>query len=176
MKPSTVVLIGLLLFAGGAFFPIDADERPLVQRGGIDGREFSEIGRLYVDDDQLVHFRSDRRLYYFSHMYYIREALARAGVVVDGRIVRQEPIRITGNYSKAAYVYNFLEEPAMRGSQILWIDRIEKVPLPANEKAFVRLFDYERSDGGSFSPGWSASDQVLSYSSSGKGDGKPLIS
>ena len=50
---------------------LQADEKPLVVRGGIDGKEFSEVGRVYIDDDKLIHFRSDQRLYYFSHMYYI---------------------------------------------------------------------------------------------------------
>ena len=105
---------------------LGADENPLLQRGRIDGKEFSEVGRLYVDDDKLIHFRTDQRLYYFSHMYYIWDTLAESGVVKDGKITYDKPLRITGNYSKAAYVYNFLQEPALRGSQIVWIDRIEK--------------------------------------------------
>ncbi len=142
---------------------LQADETPLVVRGGIDGKEFSEVGRVYVDDDKLIHFRSDQRLYYFSHMYYIWDALAKAGVVADGKIIHGKPIRITGNYSKAAYVYNFLEEPAMRGSQIVWIDGIEKLEgMPEKEVgAFKPLHDHASLDGWSASPGWEMKDSVL---------------
>ena len=76
-----------------------ADEKPLILRGQIDGKAFSEVGRLYVDNDRLIHFRTDQRLYYFSHMYYIWDALTKAGVVADGKIVHHDPIRITGNLS-----------------------------------------------------------------------------
>lgn len=139
-----------------------ADEKPLVVRGGIDGKEFSEVGRVYIDDDKLIHFRSDQRLYYFSHMYYIWDALAKDGVVADGKILYDKPIRITGNYSKAAYVYNFLEEPAMRGSQIMWIDRIEKLDgLPEKESAFKPLFDGESLNGWSPSQAWSVKDGAI---------------
>ncbi|MFT4640326.1 MAG: hypothetical protein ACI8T1_003653 [Verrucomicrobiales bacterium] len=144
-----------------ALCTLQADEKPLVVRGGLDGKEFSEIGRLYVDDDKLIHFRSDQRLYYFSHMYYIWDTLAKAGAVADGKIIYDKPIRITGNYSKAAYVYNFLEEPAMRGSQVMWIDRIEKLDnLPESEKAF----DGESLKGWKASPAWAVKDGVISCS------------
>lgn len=144
-----------------------ADENPLVVRSGVDGKEFSEVGTLYVDDDGLIHFRSDQRLYYFSHMYYIWDTLAKAGVVTDGKIVYDGPIRITGNYSKAAYVYNFLEEPAMRGSQIMWIDRIEKLEHSSvDEDAPKALFNGENLDGWAASSGWVVGDGVISCAES----------
>lgn len=149
-----------------AICSLRADAKPLQVRGGIDGKEFSEVGRLYVDDDELIHFRSEQRLYYFSHMYYIWDALAKSGIVADGKIIYDKPIRITGNYSKAAHVYNFLEEPAMRGSQVMWIDRIEKLDdWPAKEKALKPLFDGESLKGWSASPGWAVNDRAVSCSS-----------
>ena len=157
------IVIACLL---AALCALMADENPLVVRGGIDGKDFSEVGRVYIDDDKLIHFRSDQRLYYFSHMYYIWDTLAKAGVVADGKIIHDKPIRITGNYSKAAYVYNFLEEPAMRGSQIMWIDRIEKLEsLPEKEEAFKPLFDGESLKDWSSSKGWEVKDNVLSCAS-----------
>lgn len=142
---------------------LQADEKPLVVRGGIDGKAFSETGRVYVDDDQLIHFRSSERLYYFSHMYYIWDALAEAEVVVDGKIIEDRPIRITGNYSKAAYVYNFVEEPAMRGSQIMWIDRIEKMARPTErEKTSISLVDGQFHKNWAASSGWVVRDKNIS--------------
>ena len=149
---------------------VAADETPLLMRGGIEGREFSEVGRLYVDDDELIHFRTEQRLYYFSHMYYIWDTLQAAGVVTDGQIIYGQPLRITGNYSKAKYVYNFLEEPALRGSQIMWIDRVEQVELPIDEQSeFTCLFDGESLSGWSMIPAtvetdaavWKVKDKVL---------------
>lgn len=161
MRSPGIVISGMLAM----LFTLEAEEKPLVVRGGIDGKEFSEVGRVYVDDDKLIHFRSDQRLYYFSHMYYIWDTLAKAGVVADGKIIYHKPIRITGNYSKAAYVYNFLEEPAMRGSQIMWIDRIEKLEsLTEEEAAFKPLFDGDSLEGWSASSGWEVKDHVISCS------------
>jgi hypothetical protein len=158
-------------------FSLRADEKPSVVRGGIDGKEFSEVGRLYVDDDKLIHFRSDQRLYYFSHMYYIWDTLAKADVVADSKIIHDKPIRITGNYSKAAYVYNSLEEPALRGSQIVWIDRVERVEsLPEKEKAFKPLFDGESLKGWSSSPAWLVKDNVISCSAPTERGTETLIS
>jgi hypothetical protein len=148
-----------------ALFSLQAEEKPLVVRSGIDGKAFSEVGRLYVDDDKLIHFRSDQGLYYFSHMYYIWDTLATAGMVADGKILYDKPIRITGNYSKAAYVYNFLEEPAMRGRQIMWIDSIEKLDnQAAKENA---LFHGDSLKGWSASsPAWVIKEGVISCSAS----------
>ena len=98
-------------------------------------------------------------------MYYIWDTLAKSGAVANGKIINQKPIRITGNYSKAAYVYNFLEEPAMRGSQIIWIDQIENVETPKEvEKVFTPLFDGESLKGWSKSQAWSVKDKALSCS------------
>lgn len=147
-----------------------ADEQPPAQRGGVDGREFSEVGRLYFDDDGLMHFRTSERLYYFSHMYYIKDALEAAGVVKEGKITYDKPLRITGNYSKAKYVYNFLEEPPLRGSQIMWIDRVEKVEVPPEQSALVTLFDCKSlkdwatipAAAGTESTSWEVKGDVLS--------------
>ena len=158
-------------------------ENPLVQRGGIDGREFSEVGRLYLGQDELIHFRTEQRLYFFSHMYYIWDALAKSGVVVDGKITHDKPIRITGNYSKAAAVYNFAEEPALRGSQIVWIDRVEKVETPVQQQAFSPLFDGESLKGWSTTPespedpaAWVVKDNVISFSAPSNRVAEKLIS
>ena len=180
MMRSWIVGVLVLVSLGS----LEAEERALVQRGGIDGKEFSEVGRLYVDDDKLIHFRSDQRLYYFSHMYYIWDKLAESGVVRDGKVTSDKLLRITGNYSKAAYVYNFLEEPALRGSQIVWIDRIEKVELPAEQqKATASLFDGESLEGWSMIPvaaadrrAWIVKDTVISGSASSKGVAEKLVS
>ena len=162
--------------------PVRADERPLVNRGGVMGREFSELGRLYIDDDGLIHFRTDQRLYYFSHMYFIWDALAAAGVVIDGKITYDQPLRITGNYSKAQSVYNFLEEPALRGSQIMWIDRVEKVELPIRGgSGLMPLFDGESLQGWSILPAvapadtsaWKVKGNVLSGSAPAAGAARP---
>ena len=159
---TAVALCGLL----GSMNPARAD-KPLVWRNGIHGREFSEVGRLYFGRDKLLHFRTDQRIYYFSHMYYIGDALRKAQVVVDGKVVYDKPIRISGNYSKAGAVYNFLEEPALRGSQIVWIDGVEKVDLSANPSKVTSLFDGESLAGwalvpsASEMPAWKVVDQVI---------------
>lgn len=154
-----------------------ADEKPLMLRGQIDGKAFSEVGRLYVDNDRLIHFRTDQRLYYFSHMYYIWDALTKAGVVSDGKIARHDPIRITGNYSKAAYVYNFLEEPALRGSQIVWIDLVEKAEsLSEREEAFAYLFDGKSLQGWSATSNWQIADNAFSCLSPSTGIAEQLMS
>ena len=85
---TAVALCGLL----GSMNLARAD-KPLVWRNGIHGREFSEVGRLYLGRDKLLHFRTDQRIYYFSHMYYIGDALRKAQVVVDGKVVYDKPIR-----------------------------------------------------------------------------------
>jgi len=159
-------------------------ENPLVYRGGIHGREFSEVGRLYLGQDELIHFRADQRLYFLSHMYYIWDTLAESGVVVDGKIVHDKRIRISGNYSKAGGVYNFTEEPPLRGSQIVWIDRVEKVEIPAQlQKPFTPLFDGESLKGWSTSPAspadapaWVVKDHVLSFSAPSNHVAEKLIS
>ncbi|MCF7765009.1 MAG: DUF1080 domain-containing protein [Verrucomicrobia bacterium] len=162
-----------------------ADENPPVLRGGVMAREFSEEGRLYVDDDALIHFRTDQRLYYFSHMYYIRNALEAAGVVRDGKITCEQLLRITGNYSKAQYVYNFLEEAPLRGSQIMWIDRVEKVDPPSQGRGTpVPLFDGKSLEGWSVLPmpapgapsAWQVKDNVLSGSAAPVGGTGLLLS
>ena len=154
-----------------------ADEKPLILRGQIDGKPFSEVGRLYVDNDKLIHFRTDQRLYYFSHMYYIWDTLTKAGVVVDGKIVHHDPIRITGNYSKAAYVYNFLEEPALRGSQIVWIDRIAKAEsLPERQDAFNYIFDSKSFQGWSATSNWKIVDNTFSCSPPSAGVDEQVMS
>lgn len=161
--------------------PVATEESPLIQRGGIMGREFSEVGRLYVEDDALIHFRTDERLYYFSHMYYIWDALAAAEVVKGGKIIYDDPLRITGNYSKAQYVYNFLEEPALRGSQIMWIDRVDKVDTSNDEEeAFTSLFDGESLTDWSIAPtdskAWKVEGKVLSGSATSANAASSLIS
>lgn len=118
-----------ILFAA-LFSAMGSAQNTLVSRGGIDGKEFSEIGQLYLGEDQKVHFRSRQKLYFFSHMYYIGEALEKSGVLSSGKISYDQPIRISGNYSKAAAVYDFLIEAPLRGHQIVWIDRVEKVSKP----------------------------------------------
>lgn len=162
-----------------------ADEKLLVQRGGIMGREFSEVGRLYVDDDELIHFRTDQRLYYFSHMVYVWDALEAAGVVRDGGIACSGPVRITGNYSKAQSVYNFLEEPALRGSQIMWIDRVERVQATVGGRGeAIPLFVGESLDGWSVLPadasddpaGWTVDGGVLGGSSRPGGGTQTVLS
>ena len=82
MRSWTAGVLTLLILCGSAL----ADENPLVVRGGVMGRGFSEVGKLYVDNDDLIHFRTDQRLYYFSHMYYIWDALAGKHV---GTIIHQ---------------------------------------------------------------------------------------
>lgn len=163
-----------------------AAENPLVVRGGVMGREFSEVGKLYVDNDDLIHFRTDQRLYYFSHMYYIWDALAAAGVVKDGKITYDLPLRITGDYSKAQNVYNFLEESPLRGSQIMWIKQVEKVELSTQgQREWVSLFDGDSLKGWSILPaaatpmgtaGWKVKSKVLSGSAPGAGVTQTLIS
>ncbi len=164
---------------------LKAEEKPLLQRGRIDGKEFSEVGRLYLDDDKLIHFRTDQRLYYFSHMYYIWDTLTDSGVVTDGKITYNKPLRITGNYSKAAYVYNFLQEPALRGSQIVWIDGIEKIKLPQarKPKAFTPLFDGKSLGGWTItpastadSPTWIVKDKIITHSAPSTPAGEKLMS
>lgn len=155
MRPSFVIF-PLLLVLGS--LP-GKGESPLVQRGGIHGREFSEAGRLYLGEDKLIHFRSDQRLYYSSHMYYIGDALKESGVVSEGKVIHDKPVRMAGNYSKAGGVYDFGEEPALRGSQIIWIDRIEKIDVGAEkESALTPLFNGKSLKGWSTSPsdepGW----------------------
>ena len=150
------------------------------------GRAFSEVGRLYVDNDDLIHFRTDQRLYYFSHMYYIWDALSAAGVVKDGKITCDLPLRITGNYSKAQNVYNFLEEPPLRGSQIMWIDQVEKVELSTQgQSEWVPLFDGDSLNGWSIlraaatpmeTAGWKVKSKVLSGSAPCAGVTQTLIS
>ena len=147
-------------------------EDPLVQRGSIDGREFSEIGKLYLEQDQQVHFRSTSKLYFFSHMYYIGEALKEAGVVSDGKIIYEKPIRITGNYSKAAAVYDFLEEAPLRGHQIVWIDQVEKsletegfaqTPRPLFNGKNLTGWSVRLSAGDDAAP-WSVMDGAITHS------------
>jgi len=159
---TAVVLCGVF----GSMNQVRGD-KPLVWRNGIHGREFSEVGRLYLGRDKLIHFRTDQRLYYFSHMYYIWDALRRSEVVVDGKVIYDKPIRIRGNYSKAGAVYNFLEEPALRGSQIVWIDGIEKVDLPADQAKVTSLFDGDSLTGWSMlpaaseTPAWEVVNQAI---------------
>ncbi|MDG2384546.1 MAG: DUF1080 domain-containing protein [Pirellulaceae bacterium] len=156
---------------------------PLVWRGGIHGREFSEVGRLYVGRDKLIHFRTNQRLYYFSHMYYIWDALQKSEAVVDGKVIYDKPIRISGNYSKAGAVYNFLEEAALRGSQIVWIDRVEKVELPAKQPTVTSLFDGNSLTGWSMTPSapetpaaWEVVDQTIAAVNSSSRVGATLMS
>ena len=181
MRTWTAAALTLLILS----VPVGADEKPLVNRGGVMGREFSELGRLYVDDDGLIHFRTKQRLYYFSHMYFIWDALAAAGVVIDGKITYDQPLRITGNYSKAQSVYNFLEEPALRGSQIMWIDRVDKVELPIRGGSeLMPMFDGESLQGWSILPAvapadtsaWKVKGNVLSGSVPAAGATQLLIS
>jgi hypothetical protein len=146
-------------------------ENPLVWRSDIYGREFSEVGRLYLGEDKLIHFRTEQRLYYFSHMVYIWDTLAKSEVVTEGKVIYDKPIRITGNYSKAGAVYNFLEEPALRGSQIVWIDRVEKVKPQGQQQAYTPLFDGKTLEGWSTTPespedvaAWVVKDNVISFS------------
>jgi len=180
MRRGIGILCALIL---AVLCSLEAAEKPLVQRGRIDGRDFSEVGRLYVDDDKLIHFRTDQRLYYFSHMYYIWDALAKAGVIEEGKIVDHNPIRITGNYSKAAAVYDFGEEPALRGSQIVWIDRVEKGEIGDETQTVMEsLFDGKSFDGWEISPAssldaptWEIKDGVLSASAPSDGVSAKLI-
>ncbi len=185
MRNWTAGVLTLFILSGTAL----ADENPLEVRGGVMGREFSELGKLYVDDDDLIHFRTDQRLYYFSHMYFIWDALAAAGAVKDGKITSNLPLRITGNYSKAQNVYNFLEEPELRGSQIMWIDRVEKVanvePSTQGQSEWVPLFDGDSLKGWSILPpaatptntaGWKVKSKVLSGSTPCAGATQTLIS
>lgn len=175
-------VLTLLFLYGSAL----AEDHSLVVRGGVMGREFSEVGKLYVDTDDLIHFRTDQRLYYFSHMYYIWDALAAAGVVKDGKITYDLPLRITGNYSKAQNVYNFLEEPPLRGSQIMWIDQVEKVGVSTHgHREWVPLFDGDSLKGWSILPaaatpmgtaGWKVKNKVLSGAAPCAGVTQTLIS
>ena len=158
-------------------------ENPLIWRGGINGREFSGLGRLYLGQDKLIHFRTEERLYYFSHMYYIGDALAKSGVVADGEIIYDKPIQISGNYSKAGAVYNFLEEPALRGSQIVWIDRVEKVNIPVEQQSVISLFDGESLNGWSLTPAfpqetaaWDVKEQAISCTAPSNRLAETLIS
>ena len=182
MRNWTAGVLSLFILSGTVL----ADENPLMVRGGVMGREFSEVGKLYVDHDDLIHFRTDQRLYYFSQMYFIWDALAAAGVVKDGKITYDLPLRITGNYSKAQNVYNFLEEPALRGSQIMWIDQVQKVELSTQgQSEWVPLFDGDSLKGWSILPaaatptdtaGWKVKSKVLSGSAPCTGPTQTLIS
>jgi Domain of Unknown Function (DUF1080) len=182
MRYWTAGALTLFLLSGTVL----AEENPRVVRGGVMGPVFSEVGKLYVDHDNLIHFRTDQRLYYFSHMYYIWDALAAAGAVKDGKIIYDLPLRITGNYSKAQSVYNFLEEPELRGSQIMWIDRVEKVDLPTQAQSeWVPLFDGDSLKGWSILPaaatptgtaGWKVKRKALSGLVPGAGASQTLIS
>ncbi len=157
-------------------------ENPLVWRGGIHGREFSEVGRLYLGEDNLIHFRTEQRLYFFSHMYYIWDALSRSGVIADGKVIYDKPIRLSGNYSKAGAVYNFLQEPALRGSQIVWIDRVDKVADSDDKNGFTPLFDGISLQGWSTrkapaaAPAWVVNDNVISFSTPSDRVAEKLIS
>ncbi|MCP4190206.1 MAG: DUF1080 domain-containing protein [Planctomycetaceae bacterium] len=158
-------------------------DNPLVWRGGIHGREFSEVGRLYLGRDKLIHFRTNQRIYYFSHMYYIWDALQKSEAVAEGKVIYDKPIRISGAYSKAGAVYNFLEEPALRGSQIVWIDRVEKVDLPEKSPTVTSLFDGDSLIGWSMAPSnseqraaWEVVDQTITSVSSPNPGGATLMS
>ncbi|MFT4546718.1 MAG: hypothetical protein ACI8XO_002378 [Verrucomicrobiales bacterium] len=145
----------------------------LVRRGGLSGREFSEVGTLYLESDQKIHFRSSQKVYFLSHMYYIAGTLEKAGVVSKGKIVYDQPIRITGVVSKSEANRDFFVEPALRGNQIVWMDRVEKLLEPEElARKCHPIFNGKNLDGWSVEPSsndddpsWSVQDGSLAISS-----------